>query len=296
MPKNILNSLANLYKVKNIKDSATIINTLSNKNDVCRLKPNSKEKELCILEQIKKDNNHSGSNSNPELVNKNISTIINKYIITYFKPVTKQLHKNYWINNTEIDNIQYQFQKKFKGYYYSYIHMIDLEMYKPQNNELLLNHEKILNIKDINFKNELNKLNNYLKYNGDLKYYGIVCNTDTSQGSGIHWFSIFIDFTNNPITIEYFNSSGYDIKNDDYGNNFKNFFINLADDLTFNKKNCKFIKVTNIEHQRSDTANCGSYSLYYIWKRLNNTSYEYFKDNQIIDEDMEKFRSFLWRK
>jgi hypothetical protein len=174
--------------------------------------------------------------------------------------------------------------------------MIDLEMYKPQNNELLLNHEKILNIKDINFKNELNKLNNYLKYNGDLKYYGIVCNTDTSQGSGIHWFSIFIDFTNNPITIEYFNSSGYDIKNDDYGNNFKNFFINLADDLTFNKKNCKFIKVTNIEHQRSDTANCGSYSLYYIWKRLNNTSYEYFKDNQIIDEDMEKFRSFLWRK
>ena len=37
----------------------------------------------------------------------------------------------------------------------------------------------------------------------------------------------FMDFTKNPIEIEYFNSSGYDIKNDYYGNKFKTFFITI---------------------------------------------------------------------
>ena len=60
-----------------------------------------------------------------------------------------------------------------------------------------------------------------LNYNGELKYFGMVCNTDSSSGSGIHWFSIFIDFTLNPIQIEYFNSSGYDIKNNYDGKEFK---------------------------------------------------------------------------
>ena len=71
---------------------------------------------------------------------------------------------------------------------------------------------------------------------------------------------------------------------------------NLADNISLNYKPCTFKKVTDIEHQRSDTANCGSYSLYYIWKRLNNINYPEFVNKTIEDEDMEKFRALLWRK
>ena len=78
-----------------------------------------------------------------------------------------------------------------------------------------------------------------------------------------------------------------------HSTNFINFIFIM--NISLNYKPCIFKKVTDIEHQRSDTANCGSYSLYYIWKRLNGTSSEYFANNQIIDEDMESFRKFLWR-
>lgn len=70
----------------------------------------------------------------------------------------------------------------------------------------------------------------------------------------------------------------------------------MADDLTRSGFPAKFIQVTEIEHQRDDTANCGSYSLFYIWSRLNGKPYTLFKNNRITDELMEEFRSVLWRK
>ena len=136
-------------------------------------------------------------------------------------------------------------------------------MFDPQNSNII-NDNKILDLNQLNFINELNKKNNVLTHNKDLKYYGVVFNTDNSSGSGTHWFSIFIDFTATPITIEYFNSSGYDIRN----RKFQNYILNLSDELTIAGFDCKFVKVTDIQHQRDDTSNCGSYSLYYIWKRF----------------------------
>lgn len=259
-----------------------IINNLAQKTQ-CN-NGNLANKELCILKKISKDTN-----------NQELKEEIKKNIITYFKPVTKSYDKNHWLNNTEVDHIQHQFKTLFKGYYYSNIHMIDLVMFNP-NHSNVIDYE-IKCIKDINFINELisNCDNNILTYNGDLKYYGIVINTDKSTGGGIHWFSIFMDFSseddNEPYRIEYFNSSGYDIRNQ----SFKNYFINLADEITREVKKCEFIKVTDIQHQREDTANCGSYSLYYIWKRLNKTPYQFFAENKILDENMADFRKFLYR-
>jgi hypothetical protein len=65
--------------------------------------------------------------------------------------------------------------------------------------------------------------------------------------------------------------------------------------LTREVKKCNFVKVTDIQHQREDTANCGSYALFYIWKRLNGIPYTYFAENKIKDEHMEEFRKFLYR-
>lgn len=227
---------------------------------------NLQENELCIMEKL--DNK--------------------KEIIKYFKPTTKGFTNSYWLNNTEIDNIQFQLYSNYKGYYYSNIHMIDLGMFNPKNKENI--DYNPLELKNINFVKEL-KGEGLLKENGDLKYYGVVMNTDTSDGRGIHWFSIFMDFTTTPITIEYFNSSGYDIKNKE----FKSFLMKLADDIDLKVRPCKFIKVSDIQHQKSTTSNCGVYALYYLWKRLGGTAWDYFQKNKIEDDYIVLFRKYFFR-
>jgi len=281
LPKKIIKNLEQKLLPKNESNLPTniIIDKLANKLK-CNSSNNSSSKEICIIEKIKEKHNDS-----------KLKKVMNKALITYFKPITKSFNGNYWMNNTDIDTIQYQFQTLFKGYYYSNIHMIDLVMFNPNNQHVMENEEQIKSIKEINFVNELKGVNNKLTYNGKLKNYGIVMNTDSSSGGGVHWFSIFIDFEATPITIEYFNSSGYDIKNI----NFKKYLIDLADEITREVRKAVFLTVTKICHQRSNTANCGSYSLYFLWKKLNGISSEYFAKNKITDENMEEFRKFLFR-
>lgn len=236
------------------------------------------QKGLCMIEKIKSD----VDDEKTKLLLDNIQLI-------RFKPVTKNFSHDHWLNNTEIDHIQHQLASAHPGYYYSYIVMIDLEHVEPKHNDKLK--YDVPAITDINFVNELKKENNVFVHNGEFTKYGLVVNTDTSDGPGIHWFSIFMDFTKVPYTIEYFNSSGLDIRND----KFKKFFMNLADEITKEITPCKFIKVTDIQHQGEDTANCGSYALYYIKKRLKGKPYEFFAKNKVTDEKVRKFREKLFR-
>ena len=294
LPTKTVKILGDAFLTKgsnNTNNHTEIITKLSEKFD-CSSSKTLQSKELCILKNIK-------LKGQDEIEDSDLSQSIDKQIITYFKPITNKLDGNYWLNNTEIDSIQYQLQKKFPGYYYSYIHMIDLKMFEPSNTDILEHSDKIFPLTNINFVDEVFEKNNKLTHNGKLKYFGVVCNTDLSSNNGKHWFSIFIDFTKSPINIEYFNSSGYSILNGTYKlerENFSKFFYNIADELTKHNKPAEFKQITEIEHQRQDTANCGSYSIFYIWSRLNRIPTEFFKTNKILDEDMEKFRSVMWRK
>lgn len=292
LPKPIIQSLSEVV----LSDPKNIIIPKISQALNCNTNLSLPEQELCILNKIKDKTEDT-----------NLKQAIEKQVLKNFKISTNSLDKNYWLNNTEIDNVQFQFQTQFPGYYYSTIHMIDLENIPPSNLDIVLHGDKLYNIKDIDFPKELlnkkqvhgNQENKKLVYNGELKYFGIVCNTDLSTNGGLHWFSMFIDFTTNPIQIEYFNSSGYPLTRGTHvkeRTDFYTFFQNLADDLTKNGFPAKFIQVTEIEHQRDDTANCGSYSLFYIWSRLNGKPYTMFKNNKITDELMEKFRGVLWRK
>lgn len=133
-----------------IKDSANTSNLTNiiipkiSKSLGCDTNSSIQQQELCILNTIKKETN-----------NTYLEDAIEKQKLKYFKIPTKSLDKNYWLNNTEIDNVQFQLQNKYDGYYYSTIHMIDLVNFPPQNNELILNSDKIYNIKDIDFIKEL---------------------------------------------------------------------------------------------------------------------------------------------
>ena len=195
----IIKKLSNQDEDNKQKHIDDIVDELAQQTK-CTLEDNDPKKGLCILKTLAKTADDD-----------QIAKIASDAILTEFKPVTKNYDHNHWLNNTEIDHIQHQLYSAFKGYYYSNIHMIDLVMIDPKHSDNL--EYKVYAIKEINFINELKKNNNILVYNGDLKYYGVVINTDHSSGGGIHWFSIFIDFTVIPHTIEYFNSSGYDIKN-----------------------------------------------------------------------------------
>lgn len=229
------------------------------------------EKEVCILEKVDDD-------------------MSRRLLLDYFKPEAPRVDKDYWITNTEIDNVQYQFQKLHEGYYYSNIHMIDLVMFDPDTKHIM--EHNVYPIKEINFVEELKGKRQKLTHNGKLKTYGLVVNTDKSSGRGKHWFSIFIDFQSRPITIEYFNSSGMILRND----TFNTYFHTLAATITKQlDMPCKYKKVTDIQHQSDETSNCGAYSLYYIWKRLNGTAHDFFKKNKIMDEQVEEFRKFCFR-
>ena len=229
---------------------------------------------------------------------------LKKIELETLKPYTESVDKNYWLNNTEIDSCMIQFHNEFPGFGFSFIHMIDLKMFSPTNKNVIS--YNVYPVTEIDFGNEFNlkTTNNFIHtYNNEkLKSYGVIFNTDSSDGSGQHWFVIYISTdqpseinpSKNRITIELFNSSGYDISDD----NFNIFWTKQALDIQKKtNQECIYKKVSNIKHQNDNTGNCGAYSLFYIWSRLNGKNPSYFNndDASIKDAFITKFRSYLFR-
>lgn len=258
----------------NLSNKKLIIDKIS-KDCGCDNQKNINNKELCILKNI--DTN---------ILDKDMSDCL---IYTFFKPEGSH-NGNDWLNNTHVDMIQEQLYRKFPDYSYSFIHMIDNVMIPPKNMKCI-NHP-VKSITDINFIDLIQKNN--------IKWHGIVFNTDPSHKSGQHWFCILFNFTTSgnktdPYLIEYFNSSGFNINN----NEFKEYLENLALNIWKNTGKDTILKtITNIQHQNENTGNCGIYAIYYIWSRLSGVSMESFNNpnNKITDNTMEDFRKVLFRK
>ncbi len=290
LPNNIITKIHNniIHTNSYNTDNHQIINELTNvfqcKNDI--------NKEICILNKAT-EKNIITENENNTIKFHNFKPFAN------IDPIT-------WLSNTNLDLFQEQLFKKYSNYYYSFVHMIDLIMISHSDSNLI-NHP-IKPITQINFINELNNIDysNKISINNRLfKSYGIIVNTDPSTKNGQHWFPIYINFNSagtlyDPYTIEYFNSSGQPIKN----NQFKQFFIDLAFNISNQlQKCCHFIQVTNIQHQGLDpiigeeSGNCGVYSIYYIWSRLEGVPYTYFNKKQriITDELITKIRESIFR-
>ncbi len=227
-----------------------------------------------------------------------------------------KINDNYWLNNTEIDNVMSQFRLNYKGFGHGFIHMCDLETFEPSN--LKAFDYPVYPVKELDFAGEfrhsLTKLKKINKpdstfvskistyNNAPLTSYGIICNTDSSKGRGQHWFCIFIstdqldpDDTSKPwIRIELFNSAGGGCSD----KNFNIYWNNQAMEISkATGLKCTFDEITSIQHQSDDTGNCGSYSLFYIYSRLNHCLPSEFDDpkNPITDYAMLKFRSVCFR-
>jgi hypothetical protein len=210
-------------------------------------------------------------------VSKNVTSqesfVINNIINNNIK-VDGPSNSTVWLNNNNIDSVLRQLMGKHAGVKHITFQLID---FKKQNTEL----------------NRTNLLRDVLG-KGYTKLC-VVLNTDKSGGNGIHWFCIFCDLStigsvSNPFTMEYFNSSGRPEPNQ-----VADWCIREKCDIEL-KSNFKISIVTaaTVTHQKDTDSECGVYSLYYIYLRLNNEPISTFS-TRIPDSVMIKFRKKLFR-
>jgi len=168
-----------------------------------------------------------------------------------------------WLSTIDIADVMKQYEKKYKDFiFFGPVPMDFLEIYKELAN---------INIKSL-CKNK--------------KRIGIVFNTDTSQESGEHWISLFVDLKDR--TICFFDSVG-----DRPPKPVRTLINNIV-------KQCKVIDkplkvVINTKQHQFKNSECGIYSLFHIISRLRGKSCSYIYNKVIKDEEMSKYRKKFFR-
>jgi hypothetical protein len=119
----------------------------------------------------------------------------------------------------------------------------------------------------------------------------VVMNTDTRNGGGIHWFPLYCDFTTQPFTIEYFTSSG----NRPMKQIQEWIAKTCAAINTSGKYKAAPVVISGLVHQKDSETECGPYSLYYIWNRVNGVPHSKFSEKRIKDSLMIEFRKHLFQ-
>ena len=133
-------------------------------------------------------------------------------------------------------------------------------------------------------------------YNKGYETFACVINSDRYSGQGIHWMALFGDFRNkSQFTVEFFNSSGQSPVREfaEWLMDTKDRMEDIIRDENLADTTIKVVNACSVKQQSSRTE-CGPYSLYYIWSRLNNVSYEFFLQNRIEDQSMFEFRQHLF--
>jgi hypothetical protein len=232
-----------------------------NKNKIIEesKKKYSCDDEACVIEKL--------------TVQGKISPII---LNTYFKQVGPRNNTDL-LSNVNIDNVIAQWVNLYKT-----------DFSKVDTDKLYIYHVPF-QMRD--FQDTNSELNNIDIYSIAKKYdcLVVVFNTDYSNGPGIHWFCHFYDFKSSPITLEYFNSSGHlplpEIQTHLFQTKHK---------LIESKMDTEIIIVSKFAHQQGNTE-CGVYSLYYIWSRINGVSWQKFNKKRISDQKMIEFRKVIFR-
>lgn len=245
------------------------------------------ESASCVLSAVKE----KVADIDPTKANK-IATILND---NFLPP--GPFNSTEWLSDKNIEENLYQFTKKYNNFAMLRFKMIDEFNNAAKDYELIKK----------------------LRSEGKTKI-GFAANQDDSNGSGTHWVAIFMDFDppqickpdpnlssnkcnikeigpgsySSPFTIEFFNSAGGSIyKQVDIWATEIQKYLGLEGFIA------DIVTVSDIQHQKLDTE-CGVYTLYYIYSRLNGKPHTNFKDTHITgdpvkDEFVEVFRKSLFR-
>ena len=101
----------------------------------------------------------------------------------------------------------------------------------------------------------------------------LICNTDVSSGSGVHWFALF-RFSRQEV--ECFDSLGV--------NEYK---LEVLKSLQFNGVSNLIFNKTQV--QASESASCGQFCLYFLFERLHNLDFSFNElMNEIFVNDLRK--------
>jgi hypothetical protein len=177
------------------------------------------------------------------------------------------------LNNYNVDDVLDQLARKYSDFYHIGFQMIDFET----------------------VKSELAKIDFAKKIDEGYKRFGCIVNTDFTNGPGIHWFCLFLDFTHrgtprDPHVIEYFNSSGNLPMSQ-----IQIWAHKMENDLSIALGQKVVFKIASRIRHQNDEHSCGVYSLYYIWSRLSGIPFEKFRAFKIDDRDMHTMRKHLFR-
>ncbi len=145
-------------------------------------------------------------------------------------------------------------------------------------------------------RTELSKIDLYKLIEDGYDCMGVVLNTDVSTGRGKHWFCLFVDLkhsgkSDDPITIEYFNSSGFEPRSE-----VVVWMESTCHDMiTKYDLYCKIINVANGRQLQFSRTECGMWALVYILSRLCGHEPEWIIKVKANDNDMIKYRKKLFR-
>lgn len=182
------------------------------------------------------------------------------------------------LNNFNIDQTLTQWQSKFKDFYAYNFNMRDFE----QKGDTLAR----VDLADL--------------YARGFRTAACVINSDYYRGAGKHWMALFVDMrgenggSNGRWSVEFFNSSG----NPPYAEFaawLEKSRVQL-ESITASGGTHPLIEIIlccDLPHQKTKTE-CGLYSLYYIWARLNGIPPEFFKKYIISDVLMIALRQHLY--
>lgn len=244
---------------KNICSPANVLDSVATELDISSRNPNY------IVNKAKKILKCNDEICILENMNHKIDT--NNIVNKYFKPNGPRMTTDL-LSNFNIDDVLAQYSDNDPKFYHVFYQMIDFDVVKSELATMDI--RKIL-----------------LRYNS----LGVVINTDTSDGRGIHWFCIYCDLKTRPVSLEYFNSSGNLPVPEIHA-----WLVKTKELLINSNIPCDIIIASRIRHQQDTDTECGPYSLYYIWSRLNGVHHSKFDEKRIPDEKMIEFRQVLFRK
>ena len=264
------------------------------------------DKEICALPELKKIVEESTDINIAEMTNEEIldtakdlthcdseSCVINKsknilgnskvntILAIKFKAEGPR-ETNGLLNNYNIDNTLARWAVEYNFFFPCSFAMMDFDSTHEPFSTI-----SILDVYNGNYEMEL--LGNTIRRKNTC--FGCIVNTDYSSGGGKHWTAAFIDMRNSDcVTIEYFNSVA-----NPPTKQITIWLERRKKELSSFFKNVKICVVTSVDHQFGDSE-CGLYSLFYIRRRLECTSYEFFEKDPIPDKVMKQFRKYVFRK
>lgn len=221
-----------------------------------------------------------GTASDRQLIEKLPENMVSEEILNLKIPGPKGTEL---LSNNDIDAILKQWEASFDGFFAYNFNMLDYTSHSFRNGRVRDEADTLATIDP-----------------GTLfeTYTCSACiiNSDKYEGGGKHWMALFVDNRGPKPTAEFFNSSGRApvpewvsyLERAQQGVDK----VNAAKIASGEKKRCEIIH-NHLVQQHSMTE-CGVYSLFYIWARLNGLSYAYFDSHQVYDLLMMEFRAHLF--